>query len=408
MHKAVVIQELRGGSVALARVGGEPILIGRDSDGNHLVCKDKHVSRIHCKVWGLADGRIKIADQSTYGTFVDGKRIEGEGHAGQGQSITLGHEFALTVIGLLDPDATHDRKEPVPPRRLGAHYLLLQEVGRGGMGIVYESWDESRKQRCAIKWLREGGAADDEAMKRFKREAMLQGELGEYPGIVTIFDLGTVTGSGEMFCVMEFVPGDTFLDKLKAKSLARSEGVRLIARVARAVDYAHERGVVHRDIKPANIMITPEGGIRLTDFGIAKALDQGGRITLTGMMMGTPGYMAPEQINDSKSAGPPADIYSLGALLFTFLTGKLPMRGRNLREALENARKGEYGPSPREVDPSIDPVLEAACRRALSHNPEDRWASAAEFAGELERYVKETSNAAPIRLGLPPTAPPPE
>jgi serine/threonine protein kinase len=119
------------------------------------------------------------------------------------------------------------------------------------------------------------------------------------------------------------------------------------------------------------------------------------------MMMGTPGYMAPEQISDSKRAGPPADVYSLGALLFTFLTGKLPMRGRNLREALDNARKGEYGPSPREVDPSIDPVLEAACRRALSHNAEDRWPSAAAFALELERFLKETSDVGRISLDAP-------
>ncbi len=401
MGIAVVVQELQTGSIVLAPVGGKPVLVGRDSDENDLVCKDKHVSRVHCKVWGLADGRIRIADQSTYGTFVDGTKLEGEGHAAKGQKIRLGHQFALRVVGLLDPDFVREKGEPVPPQRIGAHYILLDEVGRGGMGIVYESWDESRRQRCAIKWLREGGEADEEAMRRFRREAMLQGDLAEYPGIVTIFDLGTVTGSGEMFCVMEYVPGDTFLDLLRAKSVTRAEGVRLIARVARAVAYAHERGVIHRDIKPANIMITAEGAIRLTDFGIAKALDQGGRITLTGMMMGTPGYMAPEQISDSKRAGPPADVYSLGALLFTFLTGKLPMRGRNLREALDNARKGQYGPSPREVDPSIDPVLEAACRRALSHNPEDRWPSAAAFAKELERFLKETSDVGAIRLDAP-------
>jgi serine/threonine-protein kinase len=108
--------------------------------------------------------------------------------------------------------------------------------------------------------------------------------------------------------------------------------------------------------------------------------------------------MAPEQISDTKTAGPPADVYSLGALLFTFLTGKLPMRGKSLKEALNNVRKGEYGPSPREIDPSIDPVLEAACRRALAHNPVDRWPSAQAFAEELERFLKETSESGRISL----------
>lgn len=402
MRKAVVLQELGEGRVVLCPVGVE-LTIGRDSDDNDLVCKDKHVSRIHCKVTARDDGGLRILDQSTYGTFVDGSRIQTEGTAFIGQTVTLGHEFALSIVGTLDSDAnTSQLDEPKPPQRIGAHYILLREVGRGGMGIVYESWDESRKQRCAIKWLREGGAADAEGIARFKREAMLQGQIGDYPGIVTVFDLGTVTGSGEMFCVMEYVDGTTFLDVLRKKTCSREEGVRLVARVARAVAHAHERGVIHRDIKPANVMINKKGAIRLTDFGICKALDhEGSGVTLTGMMMGTPGYMAPEQISDSKQAGPPADIYSLGALLFTFLTGKLPMRGRSLKEALNNARRGEYGPSPRELDPSIDPVLEAACRRALAHNPADRWPSAADFAKELERYLKETSGSGRISLVTP-------
>ncbi|RMG15822.1 MAG: FHA domain-containing protein [Planctomycetota bacterium] len=400
MPSAVILQELQTGSVTLCPVG-KRVAVGRNAQ-SFVVCKDKHVSRHHCEAEALPDGRLRLVDRSSYGTYLNDERIE-EAVARPGDRIVLGHDYALKVVGLLDPDASHHgEKEPVPPRYLGAHYLLLREVGRGGMGIVYEAWDEQRKQRCAVKWLRGGGEADPDAIARFRREVLVQGKLADYPAIVSVYDLGIVTGSGEWFCVMEYVVGETLLARLRSGSLSREEGVRLIARVARAVGYAHRRGVVHRDIKPANILITPEGQVRLTDFGIAKALDESGRLTLPGIMMGTPGYMAPEQITDSKRAGPAADIYALGALLFTILCGKLPVRGRNLREAIDNARKGKLGPSAQELDPTVPEALDAACRQALSFRPEDRWPTAEDFAAALENFLREETPSERVRLQAPP------
>ncbi len=396
----VLLQEVEKGRVVQCPIG-RWLSVGRDPSSD-LLFTQKSISRRHCRVRGEVDGRLRVSDLSTFGTFLEGERIHGEAYAAPGERLVLGRSFALTVVGLYDADASFaGQEEPVPPRRMGAHWLLLRELGRGGMGIVYEAWDESRQQRCAVKWLREGGRATPEAMERFVQEAMLQGSLQDYPGVARIYDLGTVTGSGELFCVMEFVAGRSLLSRIK-RGVERIEGVRLMSRVARAVAFAHERGIIHRDLKPGNIMITSEGGIRLTDFGISKALDAGEGMTVSGVMLGTPGYMAPEQVLDAKNVGPPADVYALGAVLYTVLTGKLPIpSARTMREALGKLCQGKEAPPPTAYDPTIDPVLEAACRRALAFYPDDRWPSAAALADELDRWLREADPPSAVRLSLP-------
>lgn len=376
-------------------------MLGRSGRLSDVVCKDQHVSRAHCRVRGRPDGGLDIEDQSQFGTHVGSQTVQKTAKAKPSQIVTLGTSYALRVIGLLDDDSSQaGLLEPEPPQRLGAHIILLREVGRGGMGVVYDSWDDQRQQRCAVKWLREGGKADAENIGRFRQEAELQGRMGDYPGIVKIYDLGVVMGSGELFCVMEFVDGESLLQKMKA-GIERAEGVRIVARAARATAYAHSQGVLHRDIKPGNIMITSQGQVRLTDFGIARALDAGSGRTMTGIMLGTPGYMAPEQIRDAKSVTPAADVYALGATLYAVLTKKLPMKGKNLVEALRAVMNGEVVISPKEYLPDLDPVLEAACMRSLAFNPDERWGDPALLATELERWLKHHAPQLEVQLDGP-------
>src|SRR5690606_34553291 len=134
--------------------------------------------------------------------------------------------------------------EPCPPCQLGPRYLLLGELGRGGMGVVFEAWDLERRQRCALKWLRAGGEASEEDVARFTREATLQGSLRDYPGIARVFDFGTAPGSGELYCVLEFVDGVSLERKIRGNELTRPESARVVARVARALQFAHERGII--------------------------------------------------------------------------------------------------------------------------------------------------------------------
>lgn len=400
MPAVVLIQESASGKLVHCPVG-KWLSVGRDATSD-IVFDDRSVSRRHCNFCGEPDGRLRITDRSTYGTYIGKDRVGGEAYARPGETVILGKRaFTVRVFGLLDPDADRSHsKEPIPPQRMGAHTILLREVGRGGMGIVYEAWDESRSQRCAVKWLREGGSATPDSMARFMKEAMLQGRLLEHPGVVTVYDLGTVTGSGEMFCVMEFITGRSLLERIR-DGMTHVEAARLMAKVARVVDFAHQHEVIHRDLKPANVMVTDDDNVRLTDFGISKALDTGSGATVTGVMLGTPGYMAPEQILDAKNVGPPADIYALGAMLYTCLTSKLPIRGRTIREALTNASKGVDPPGPREHDPTIPEELEAICKKALAARPADRHPTAGALADALDAFANAADPAPGVNLRRP-------
>jgi serine/threonine protein kinase len=274
------------------------------------------------------------------------------------------------------------------PARAGAHVRIVRRLARGGMGVVYEGQDERVRDpaeaRRAVKVL-EPSANSEGLEARFLRECEVAGRL-DHPGIVRVLEAGRLA-SGELFCVMEFVEGETLATRFAAR-LPAEEVARLVASVARAVAHAHGLGVIHRDLKPGNVIVTPAGATRLIDFGIAKACAEDS-LTATGMVMGTPSFMAPEQAADSKHVDARTDVFGLGAILYCGLTGSPPheVGGRRLREMVgavvaANIRRA------RSRVPSLDPALDALCMRALARDPARRFPSAAAFADALEGWLR--------------------
>lgn len=277
------------------------------------------------------------------------------------------------------------RPVPADLGLIAARWRVLREVARGGMGAVFEAIDGATGQRCAIKVLRTGRTTPEQE-ERFRREAEVGARLVGHPGIVPV-TAASALPDGRLFCVMEFVEGRSLWEVIQ-QGLPREQGVRLVVEVARAVAHAHRCDVVHRDLKPQNVLVTPDGRARLTDFGIAKALDDVNGLTATGEVMGTPRFMAPEQAEDSKRVDPRADVFGLGAILYTVLTRRppMPLEGLTIREALRRVLRCEIV-APRAHDPTIDPALDALCRRALHRDPQLRPPSADALAGELEAWL---------------------
>jgi serine/threonine protein kinase len=405
----VIVQEKRRGAVAVCPVW-KPVSVGRgkllataDHPGFRLR-GDKGIEKTHATFTAEFDGSVKVLDHSQSGVWINDTRIQGEGVARPGDSIRLGPERVVEVLGLLDSHA------PVRvmgllrvPQRIDG-LVFLRVIGRGAAGVVYEAYDEEQGVRCAVKVLVSGGRAHPEMIERFKREVRLQATLKDYPGIVSMLKPGTLPDSGELYCVMEFVTGATLRTRIH-QGLDCLEGVRLMARVARAVNYAHEHGLLHRDLKPANILVSERGTVRLTDFGLCKALEEEDGLTGTGVLLGTPSFMAPEQIQDAKRVTQAADVYALGAMLYNVLTRQLPFKAASVTEVLDRVVAGEKVP-PRELDPTIAPALEAICMHALEHEPDERHPTAMALAKDLEEWVREVAPPEKVTLRLPQTKPP--
>ena len=264
--------------------------------------------------------------------------------------------------------------------RIG-RYEIISELGRGAMGVVYKAHDPRIGRDVAIKTIRlaDQGAPDEmQALKeRLFREAQSAGRLS-HPGIVTIYDIDEEGGLA--YISMEFVEGRT-LEMLMQEGLARDAAflVRFLEQTAAALDYAHERDIVHRDVKPANMMITPEGGTKVTDFGIARIASS--KLTQTGTVMGTPSYMSPEQVRGDTVDGR-SDQFSLGVIAYELLTYEKPFTGDNLTAVIFKIVSGDPVPI-RDLNDSVPEGLEAAVLRALSKVPEERFESCTEFAEEV-------------------------
>lgn len=265
-------------------------------------------------------------------------------------------------------------------------YELLEELGRGGMGVVFRARQISLKREVAVKMLLRGKLAttDDEA--RFRREAESVAKL-DHPAIVPVYEVGE--HDGRLFFSMKYVAGETLSRKLSNGPLLPRETARILSTVAKAVHYAHEQGVLHRDLKPSNIIIDQNGDPHVSDFGLARPIADAASLTRTGAVLGTPAYMAPEQAAGNRGqVGPKSDVYSLGTILYHSLTGKPPFQAHSPVDVVLMVL--EQDPVlPRIVNRMVDRDLEMVTLQCLQKPPELRYQSAVELADDLEAFLRD-------------------
>jgi serine/threonine-protein kinase len=293
-----------------------------------------------------------------------------------------------------------------PPRILG-DYELLEELGRGGMGIVYKAWQRSLARVVAVKMIVKGSLATDEDVARFRAEAEAAARL-HHPNIVAIYEVGEQ--DGQAFFSMEYVKGCTLAALTAVGPLPPGEAAHFLIPICRAVHHAHQHGVLHRDLKPTNVLLQSTIP-KITDFGLAKRIDgaagtlTAARLTQSGAILGTPSYMAPEQAIGSRAAGaaglsPATDIYSLGAILYEMLTGRPPFQTASPIDTLLLVLEQDPVP-PRMLNPAVDRELEMICLKCLQKPADLRYRSAAELADDLEAFQKgEVTSARPSGLAF--------
>src|SRR4030095_14832927 len=269
--------------------------------------------------------------------------------------------------------------------RLG-NYQILEEIGRGGMGVIYRARQRHSRRIVALKRISSHHADSQDTLMRFRREAQAAAKL-DHPNILPIYEVSE-SQDGLPFFSMKFAVGGSLLEAASALRSQPRRAVALMAKVGRAVQYAHEEGILHRDLKPGNILLDGRGEPLVSDFGLAKWLNANQDLTKSLIAFGTPGYTAPEQA-EGKTADltPAADVYSLGAILFELLAGRAPVVGDN---ALAVIRQASETPAPklRSLSHSHDRDLETICARCLERNPKARYQSAGDLATDLERWLE--------------------
>lgn len=263
-------------------------------------------------------------------------------------------------------------------------YELAEEIGRGGMGVVYRARQSSLGRAAAVKLILTGPLASTVERQRFVTEASAAAAL-EHPGIVAVYDAGEE--DGQPFYAMQLVEGESLWARLAGGGkFGAREAASLIRSLALAVQHAHERGFLHRDLKPANILLDAQGAPHIADFGLARRVDDDSRLTLTGAAVGTPSYMAPEQMDTRQPPTTAVDIYSLGAILYEMLSGRPPFAEKSLPELFVAIR--EKQPQALTLaSAAVDRDLDVICRKCLEKNPAHRYASAQQLADDLQRWL---------------------
>jgi serine/threonine protein kinase len=316
-----------------------------------------------------------------------------------GLTVNGPHDACTKLFKSIMSEPAESALDEVPPevgeylddesRRLG-DYVLVDQIGRGGMGTVWKAWDRKLTRWVAVKFLN-GQDADD--LARFSREAKLAARL-RHPNIAAVFDTGEVPSkqAGQdavRYLAMELIDGQS----VASAELPLPKWLEIFARVARAVDHAHQSGVVHRDLKPSNLMLTKENWPYVMDFGLAKSLKAGSSVSISGVVLGTPAYMPPEQASGKlRETDQQSDVYSLGATLYFVLTRSEPYRGEDSMEVLIKVLQTEPR-RPREIKPDLPKAVEAVILKAMARNKSDRYPSAGAMAEDLERLLAPEAGA---------------
>lgn len=333
-----------------------------------------------------------------------GEPVDREGILTENSDYAEALAVFFDVIALIEDPGEVEEPQPT---RLG-DFRIIRELGRGGMGVVYEAEQLSLKRHVALKVLPPALRADRRLLARFRREAEAAGRL-RHPNLVPVFSIGEAGGAP--FFAMELIGGASLSDILERRRKGEETGfpsaaeewrrrsVEAVVAIAEALDYAHQRGILHRDIKPSNIMIDEDGTPRLTDFGLAVDLSASS-LTVVGEVLGSPRYMSPEQaVRHEQPLDARTDIYSLGVTLYELLTFRLPYEGTSSHELLTALATGKIVP-PRRVDREISPSLEAVVMRSLRQKPSERYDRASDFARELRVALEGGPvEASPVRSG---------
>src|SRR5262245_4009467 len=303
-------------------------------------------------------------------------------------------------LDALLPISPHGSLQAPPPEELPLPQVPGYEVesvlGRGGMGVVYRARHLRLGRLVALKMALAGSNSDPHERERFRREAEAIAAL-RHPNVVQVYDVGDA--DGRPYFTMELMEGGSLARKLSGAPQPARQAAALLATLAGAVQAAHEAGVVHRDLKPGNVLLTADGTPKVADFGLARRLDADERLTLSGAVIGTPGYAAPEQARGDRGAvGPRTDVYALGAILYECLTGRPPFHAGTAAATLQQVVADDPVP-PRRLNPSVPRDLETVCLKCLHKEPRQRYASAAELADDLRRFERGEPIAA-RRVGV--------
>jgi tRNA A-37 threonylcarbamoyl transferase component Bud32/putative methionine-R-sulfoxide reductase with GAF domain len=291
---------------------------------------------------------------------------------------TLPIETQASEVGLHDDDGFVPTLPNIPD------YVIELEIGRGGMGVVYKARQIHLNRICAIKMILAGEHASRDHATRFLAEAETIARL-QHPNIVQVHHLGF--HEGRPFVELEYVAGGSLAERIDGSPRPPHESAALLEPLAKAVQEAHRLGVVHRDLKPGNVLLSPDGTPKLADFGLAKSLKVSSQLTRSDWVLGSPSYMSPEQAaGHSSEAGPAADIYGLGAILYAMLTGRPPFKGLTAIETLELVRTADPVP-PSKLRPGVPRDLETICLKCLCKEPKDRYEDAEALAEDLQAFL---------------------
>ena len=295
---------------------------------------------------------------------------------------------AVTVLDRTPPVTA---ATPAPTGRTFGDYEVVAELGRGGMGVVYRVRQKSLNRIVALKMLLPGSLPTAADLQRFKTEAEATAGL-RHPNIVTVHEVGECDGSH--YYSMDFIDGISLAQRLAPGPLAGRIAARYVEAIARAIEHAHQHGILHRDLKPSNILIDKDDEPHVTDFGLAKRMHGDSKQTRTGAVLGTPGYMAPEQAAGRiKELGAATDVYGLGAILYECLTGRPPFQAETPMDTMMQVLERDPAP-PSLLNPNVDKDLETICLKCLEKDPGNRYQSADALANDLRRFLDGESISA--------------